>query len=147
MSLLRCFWEVVEMSLSMEICLRHLKDISFRLGIYSCFYDSRKSVNWKKTKNGENIFLKLLLIDFGRLTSKLISRVKEQQIVYGRSSIKSTSWKGNDVLLKVDSMHSLFRSPWQWLLAENERRGVWTKILMVFTSHFPFVYCVGKMCK
>ena len=31
-SLLRCFWEVFEMSLSMEICLRHLKDISCRLG-------------------------------------------------------------------------------------------------------------------
>ena len=32
-SLLRCFWEVFEMSVSMEICLRHLKDISCRLGI------------------------------------------------------------------------------------------------------------------
>ena len=27
-SFLRCFWEVFEMSLSMEFCLRHLKDIS-----------------------------------------------------------------------------------------------------------------------
>ena len=33
-SLLRCFWEVFEMSLSMEICLRHLKDISCWLGYY-----------------------------------------------------------------------------------------------------------------
>ena len=31
-SFLRCFWEVFEMSLSMEFCLRHLKDISCQLG-------------------------------------------------------------------------------------------------------------------
>ena len=33
-SLLRCFWEVFERFLEMEICLRHLKDISCRLGKY-----------------------------------------------------------------------------------------------------------------
>ena len=32
-SLLRCFWGVFEMSLSMEICSRHLKGISCRLGL------------------------------------------------------------------------------------------------------------------
>ena len=33
-SFLRCFWEVSEMSLSMEIWLRSLRDISCRLGIF-----------------------------------------------------------------------------------------------------------------
>ena len=37
-----------------------------------------KHVDWKKTENGENTFFKALANIF-RLTSKLISRVKEQE--------------------------------------------------------------------
>ena len=51
-SLLRCFGEVFEMSLSMEIWLRHLRDISCRLCINHC----------QKT-----VLLKLMTIAFGLL--------------------------------------------------------------------------------
>ena len=34
---------------------------------------------------------------------------KNSKIVYGRLPIKWTSWKGNDMFLKVDQMHSLLR--------------------------------------
>ena len=37
-----------------------------------------KRLNWKKTENGENIFLKALANRF-RLAPKLINRVKEQR--------------------------------------------------------------------
>ena len=68
--------------------------------MYSCFYESKKflggrcgekHVNWgKKTENGENIFFEAPANRFWS-TSKLISRVKEQQSCLWTTSIKWTS--------------------------------------------------------
>ena len=48
-SLLRCVWEVFEMSLSMEICLRSLRDISCWVGQY--FFTYWKCGNIQNIKN------------------------------------------------------------------------------------------------
>ena len=62
-----------------------------------------------------------------QLTSKLISSAKNKKIDYRGPSIKWTLWKGNDILLKVDEIHSLLRkSPWQWLLANRSKKR-WKK--------------------
>ena len=53
----------------------------------------------KKTEDGENLFFKALRNRFW-LATKSCSWFSK--VVYGPVSIKCTSWKGNDMLLKVD---------------------------------------------
>ena len=59
----------------------------------------QKCVNWKKSVDGENLFFKVLANRFW-LTSKACSWFNK--VVHGQPSLKWTSWKGNDILLKVD---------------------------------------------
>ena len=54
--------------------------------------------NKKKTEMVKMYFLKLLLTDVVVF------------LVHGQPSIKWTSWKGNDMLLKVEKMYSLLRN-------------------------------------
>ena len=68
-------------------------------------------VRGKKTEDGENVFFKSLA-NRVCLTSKSCSWFNK--VVHGRPSIKWTSWRGNDMLLKVDKMYSLLiKSPWK----------------------------------
>ena len=54
---------------------------------------------WKNAEDGEKVYFSRFQ---SRLKSKLIRRVREQQNCYGGPSTKWTSWKGNDMLEKVD---------------------------------------------
>ena len=76
-SLLRCFWEVFEMSLSMEICLRHLRDISCRLGskfssgisnFFSFTYIRLFCTDWRELqeKNLFNSIIRILLLNLSQ---------------------------------------------------------------------------------
>ena len=68
----------------------------------------------KKTEDFENVFFKALTNRFW-LTSKNCPRFSK--VVCGRPSIKWTSRKGNDTLLKVDKMYRLLKkSTWKWSL-------------------------------
>ena len=57
----------------------------------------------KKTEDGEQVYFSKLQY---RIASKLITRVRvvrcDSKVVYIGPSAKMTSWKGNDMLEKVD---------------------------------------------
>ena len=56
----------------------------------------------KKIKDGEKIFFEALANRF-RLILKLIRHVeKNNRVVYSQLSTNGTSWKGKEMLLKVD---------------------------------------------
>ena len=61
----------------------------------SCFYESMKIfIKFKKTVDAEKAhFLKLR---YGLDVSE------NSKVVYGRSSTKWTSWKSNDMLIKIE---------------------------------------------
>ena len=70
-----------------------------------------------KTEDDENVFFKAIANRFW-LTSK--SCLWFNKVVHGQPSMKWTSSKGNDMLLKVDKMYSLLRkSPWKWPLVNR----------------------------
>ena len=53
-------------------------------------------------------------------------------------------WKGNDMLIKVDSKYNFLRkSPW----STDGRRVAWLKLLTVFTFKFPFICYLDRICK
>ena len=101
----------------------------------------KKNTHKKTPKDNENVFFKALTNRF-YLTSKSCSWFSK--FVYGKPSIKLTSWKGIDMLLKVNKMFSLLRkSPWKWSLASK-----WSKLLLTaFTFNFPFICYLGRICK
>ena len=95
--------------------------------MYSCFYQSKKFLGcsmWretcqleKTTEHDENLIFKALTNRFW-LTSKSCSWFKKD--VHSLPSIKWTSWKDDDMLLKVDYMCSLLRkSSWKWSLVNR----------------------------
>ena len=92
------------------------------------FIKARKSliVWWREKKiiweDGEKMyFLKLHY----RLTWKLVRGVREE-LVYCGNSTKWTSWKGNNMLVKVDYMCSLLKkSSRQWsFISTWRKRGI-----------------------
>ena len=72
--------------------------IAFMKSRNSLFVPSRENKK-KKTEDGENIFSKALANRFW-LTSK--NCLWFNKVFHGRPSIKWTSWRGNDMLLKAD---------------------------------------------
>ena len=61
-----------------------------------------KCISCKKIKDGEKIFFEALANRF-RLMLKLIRHVeKNNRVVYSQLSTNGTSWKGKEMLLKVD---------------------------------------------
>ena len=104
----------------------------------------------KKKKNGENVFFKTLAKKY-RLTLKLIRRVKKQQrCLWPTFYQMESSWKDkdNNILVKVSWMNSLLeKSPWKCYWSTDERRVAWSKLLMVFVLHFPFICYLGKIYK
>ena len=71
----------------------------------------------KKTKDGENVIFKALANRMW-LTWKGCSWFNK--VVHGQPSIKWASWKGNDMLLKVDKTYCLLRkSPCKCSLAKR----------------------------
>ena len=58
-----------------------------------------KSLFEKQTEGREEVYF--LKLQYG-LTSKLLDVSEESQVVYGGPSANWTSWKGNDILVKVD---------------------------------------------
>ena len=62
-------------------------------------FDLERNVSiGKETEDGENLFFEALANRFW-LTSKICSWFNK--VVHGRPFIKWTSWKGNDMLLKL----------------------------------------------
>ena len=97
-----------------------------------------------KKEESENVFFKANRFC---LTSKSCSCFNK--LAHGRPSIKSTPGKGNDMLLKVDKMYILFRKSWNGNghSSTDERRGVWSKLLMLFTFNILFICYLGRICK
>ena len=86
----------------------------------SCVVQCRKR---KKTEDSENVCFKALANRFW-LTWKSCSWFNK--VVPDQTSIKWIPWKGNDMLLKVDTMYILLRkSSWKWsLLDRGKKRGM-----------------------
>ena len=111
------------------------------------FMKPRNSLIYREEKNRwwKRIFFKALANRFW-LTSKSCSWFNKA--VHGRPSFKWTPWKVNDMLLKwirytVCEENSLGNGHW----STDEKRGAWSKLLMVFTVNFPFICYVGRICK
>ena len=101
--------------------------------MYSCFYESKKFLGYCysiKREDGENVFPKASANRFW-LTSKSCSWLNK--VVHAWPSVKWTSWKGNDMLLKVDKMCSLLRkSAWKWSLVKWWKKRGMIKIINGF---------------
>ena len=92
----RCFWKVSEISLSMEIWLRSLRDISCRLG-WGYWWENRWNVSARRTYSPLNEMLQIAL----RWNVENIYKMHISYYQYQRYSIK----------LKRRRTVS---SPWHW---------------------------------
>ena len=95
-SLLGCFWEVSEISLSMEIWLRSLRDISYRLG-WDYWWKNRWNVSARRTYSPLNEILQIAL----RWDVENIYKMHISYYQYQRYSMK-LKWRRT------------VSSPWHW---------------------------------
>ena len=97
---------------------------------------------------------KILILDRVKgLANRFILASKKyswfNKVVNSRPCIKQTSWKGNDMLLKVDYMYSLLIKPFcKWLLPLPLKKRDIIKIINGLHSHLCCFHCyLGTICK
>ena len=118
--------------------------VAFMKAINSLVIRCREErINWRKKQKMVKIYFQASANRFW-LTWKSCSWFSKAD--NGQSSAKWTSWKGNDMSLKVDDIYSLLRkSHWNNHWSTNGRRRTSSKLLMVFTFNFSFICYLDRI--